>query len=176
MKCQDFASEPSKCKYLRANFSGCECESVKVSPHSPGQVQNDEILVRFILVKAQLDDEGRPTPMAFTDVETIGLSVNRLSHTNTEEMKRKVHLKLENDRREGKDRDFMGVIKVLCGDVRGLVCDQKFRTFCVYDTANIDDISQADICQEGRSQEGRSKASQWRRRLKTIFSEKVEDL
>ena len=76
------------------------------------------------------------------------LSVNRKGYTDELELRGKIETKIACDREAGRPRDdFYRVITIRCGDVRGLVDEDGRRLFCVYDTANIDDISHADVCQ-----------------------------
>ena len=139
-----------KCIHYRKEYPGCECEKYSVSDHSPGLVQNDELLIRTVYSPIQINQEtGQVDPAFFrNDALKRGLSINRKHHVSEADLRRKIECKIARDRSEGKKRDdFYRVVTARCSAVRRLVSDDGERLFCVYDTASEEDISHADICQ-----------------------------
>ncbi len=61
-----------------------ELETLRVSPNSPGPVQDAEVVVRAIDQPLHFAD-GEFTPAAFTDCASVGLSVDRLAHCTLEQ-------------------------------------------------------------------------------------------
>ena len=138
-----------KCVHYREHFPECECERSSVSAHSPGLVQDDEILIRTLYSPFQINEEtGRVDPAHFrTDLEKRGFSVNRMDHISETDLQTKIARKIEHDRAKGRQRgEFYRVVTARCGDIRHLV-DGDRRLFCTYDTASEDDPSHADVCQ-----------------------------
>ena len=139
-----------KCIHYREEYPGCECEKYSVSDHSPGLVQNDELLIRTVYSPIQINQEtGQVNPAFFrNDALKRGLSINRKHQVSEADLRRKIECKIVRDRNEGKERDdFYRVVTARCSAVRRLVSDDGERLFCVYDTASEEDISHADICQ-----------------------------
>jgi len=125
-------------------------EDSSVNDYSPGPVQDEEELLRMIFSPIHWDkDTGKLTTLALHDAVKKGLSVNRITHVGLSELRKKVDKKIEIDRRNGKDREFIGFAKVTCKDVRKIVTQQQIKqAFYVYDTATQADPSHADVCQE----------------------------
>ncbi len=73
-----------RCIRFDKECPGCLCERFSFGNGSPGLVASDEVLVRFHFSPCDLDDEGRPTTFAFSDVESLGLSVTRDRATDAE--------------------------------------------------------------------------------------------
>ena len=139
-----------KCIHYREEYPGCGCEKCSVSDHSPGLVQNHELLIRTVYSPVQINQEtGQVDPAFFRqDALKRGLSINRKHHVSEADLRKKIEDKIARDRNEGKERDeFYRVVAARCGDVRRLVSEDGERLFCVYDTAYEEDISHADICQ-----------------------------
>ncbi len=139
-----------KCVYYRDLFPNCECESRSVSDHSPGLVQDDEVLVRVLYSPHYINKEtGEVTPAAFTDARKRGLSVRRKAHISEKDHRAKIEEKVAADQAAGRNNDgFWQVIYTKCADLRNLKLDDGGdRSFCVYDTATEDDRSHTDVCQ-----------------------------
>lgn len=151
-----------KCVHYRDLSPNCECENYSVSDHSPGLVQDNEVLVRILYSPHYINKEtGEVTPAAFTDARKRGLSVRRKTHISEEDHRAKIEEKVAVDQSAGRNNDgFWRVIYTRCTALRNLKLDSGGgRAFCVYDTATEDDPSHADVCQafelpphtEGRS-------------------------
>jgi hypothetical protein len=138
-KCRRLAECPAK---------SLNWESESVSDHSPGVVENGEILARQIFSPIHIDtDDNTLTPAAFNDVFDKGLSVNRLSHSAENEIHEAGRSKAQKDRDHGKVRQYLGFVDADCSDIRSIVDshDQK-KVFGVFDTALPDAKNHADIC------------------------------
>lgn len=139
-----------KCVHYRERFPDCECEKCSVSDYSPGTAGDEEVLIRTLYSPFQINSEtGHVDPVHFRqDALRRGLSVNRKRHTTEAELRAKIEAKIVRDIQDGKRRDrFYKVVTARCGDIRSLVDEDGRRQFCVYDTANRDDRSHADVCQ-----------------------------
>jgi hypothetical protein len=55
-------------------------ERCSVSRHSPGPVQDDEMVVRVLDQPLHVGSDDMLKPSAFTDLESLGMSVQRLAH------------------------------------------------------------------------------------------------
>lgn len=138
-----------KCVHYREAFPECECERVTVSDFSPGPVQDDEILIRTLYSPIHVNNQTQEIkPAAFDDVLKRGLSVDRKSHISQRELEIKTRGKIEQDLEAGKRRDdFWGVTVADCSNVRSILAEERYRSFCIYDTATEDNRAHADICQ-----------------------------
>lgn len=172
MECIDFFSEhienKEKCKELQklpySKLIEWECETA--SQHSPGPVDDKEILCRQIISPIHYDEEANAlTAAAFDDVANKGLSVNRLSYTSNSDITRNAENRVENHNQhnseEKKRRTFIGILQFNCIEIRSITVNVNVLTpvrgLAVFDTASEGDQSHADICQivKGRA-EGRS--------------------
>ena len=130
-----------KCVHYRESFPGCDCEKRSVSQHSPGVVENDEMLVRTIFKERMLDPEGRLKPVYFRrDLERRGFSVDRISHIEAKELKSS---KRTDPRYEG----HLKFISAVSENLRNLMDENGTRLYCIYDTATAENRAHADICQ-----------------------------
>ena len=146
-----------KCTHYREAFPNCECEQHSVSDHSPGTVQDDEVLIRTVYSRVQLNSEtGCIDPVHLRhDARTRGLSLNRKSHITEGDLRARIEAKIARDRAAGKRTDnFYKVIATRLRDLKCLVDDDGRRLFCVYDTATRDDTSHADMCQSSEPAKG----------------------
>lgn len=145
-----YGGSDCKCVHYRDLFPNCECENGSVSDHSPGLVQDDEVLVRVLYSPHYINKEtGEVTPAAFADARTRGLSIRRKTHISEKDHRAKIEEKVAVDQAAGRNNDgFWRVVYTRCTDVRNLKLDNGGgRAFCVYDTATEDDSSHADVCQ-----------------------------
>jgi hypothetical protein len=128
---------------------GCECsaEKASVSVYSPGVVACGEKLARNVFSPIHISAKtGEILPALFSDVATIGLSVDRLGYASEQDVADRGYLKQDRDRGNGKNRDYFGFITSVCGDIRSLN-DEAGRLFCVFDTGKEDNEFHADVCQ-----------------------------
>ncbi|WP_147376781.1 hypothetical protein [Noviherbaspirillum saxi] len=161
MDCIEFFSQNSgnkqKCKDLQKlsqeQLVGWEGESA--SAHSPGPVQDNEILCRQIVSPVHYDPETNSlTAAAFSDASSFGMSVNRLAHASQEYIEELGENRVfrHNQGNPEKERLYLGTIQFLCADVRQITVQFEtdpapLRGFGVYDTALETDRSHADICE-----------------------------
>ena len=76
-----------KCSHYRQHFPDCACEGESVSHHSPGLVEDDEVLVRTVFREGVVDSDGRPKPSYFRrDPESRGFSVDRMRIVNPQSL------------------------------------------------------------------------------------------
>ena len=113
------------------------------------------------------------SPGAFTDVETIGMSSNRIEHTKIEflvqaaESRAKEYNKAHHD----KLRQFLGFVVFRVSDIRQghFQADEnapKIRLFGAFDTAMLNNESHSDVLRLGHNTEDkrhklRAKAVLW---------------
>ena len=136
-----------KCKYLAEEHArSLMWEKETVSLDSPGIVEDEEEIARQIHSPHSYDKETEKlTTYAFDDMFNKGLSVNRLSLKNVEELHDIGEKKAEKARETNPNREYVGLSIAEVENVRN--CDEGTeRWFAVYDTSNEDDISHADVC------------------------------
>jgi hypothetical protein len=117
---------------------GCRCQLVQVSKHSPGQVENTEVLVRILVAPQHMRRKtGRPRSAALTDAERGGLSVFREERATDAEIRKVAEdLVFSARARQGKGAGVFGVLKMECVKVRNFCRDtEKEPCYCVYDSA-----------------------------------------
>lgn len=130
-----------KCAHYRQHFPDCRCERESVSKHSPGPVQDDEILVRTLFRKQATDRDGRLKPTYFRPEPTSrGFSVDRLSLVGGGSL-------AESKRTDARYNGYLQFIAARSGDLRAATLDDGKRLFCVYDSGTVENNAHADICQ-----------------------------
>jgi hypothetical protein len=157
MGCKEFFSEnqanPQKCKELqkrdKATLNNWETESA--SDFSPGVVENDEVLYQQIVDPTHLDPHRAALkPTAFQDSANKGLSTHRVAFSSWDDLvavgKRRAE-QFNADNPERPPRSLWGFASFRTSDVRGILAPSQERAYFVYDTANENDRSHADICQ-----------------------------
>jgi hypothetical protein len=156
VKCQSLFDDCSgdvgnRCEKLTKESPNCECEQGSVSPYSPGTVQHNELLARLIFSPIHIDEvDGSVKEAAFSDVQDKGLSVNRLTSSNAEEIDKIGEEKAKQDKlsESKRDREYLGVVMASAGEIRAIKNPgSDGRAFCIYDTALKNNISHADVCQ-----------------------------
>jgi hypothetical protein len=135
------------------------CQNVKVGADSPGPVLDDEVLARFVFCPTHLkkngDEYGQIDESLFTDITSIGGSVNRLIATDGS-VTESIHQRGESiaalvrrgtpTRSPQPDRHYLGAIKLATHEIRALVVDEVARRLRVYDTSRgPDDSFHGDI-------------------------------
>lgn len=130
-----------KCVYYRDHFPDCACEQGSVSEHSPGPVDDDEVLVRTLFQDNVVDADGCPKPSYFRRGPTSrGFSVDRMRVVDP-------HSLVANKKADSRYSGYLGFIAVCGGDVRSLRSDDGTRLFCLYDSATAENKAHSDICQ-----------------------------
>lgn len=161
MDCTEFFTQNSgnkqKCKELQElpEPQLLDWEAQPASTHSPGPVQDNEILCRQIVSPIHYDPETDTlTVSAFADASSLGMSVNRLSHATKEYIEELGADRVfrHNEANPEKERLYLGTVQFLCADVRKITVQLEddpapLRGFGVYDTALETDPSHADICE-----------------------------
>lgn len=130
-----------KCVHYRDQFPDCACEQGSVSEHSPGPVDDGEVLVRTVFQDDVVDPDGRPKPSFFRrDPTSRGLSVDRMRFVDPQSL-------VTNKKADHRYTGYLGFIAVRGGELRALRSEDGTRLFCVYDSATADNEAHADICQ-----------------------------
>ena len=142
-----YGHEDCKCIHYRERFPDCECEHESVSEHSPGPVDDNEILVRTLFREQPIDPDGHLKPAYFrSDPKARGFSVDRVLLMGSKSL---MSSKLDDARYNG----YLQFIAICTMDVRGLQEGGK-RLFCVYDSGTVMNRFHADICQNVHVQPG----------------------
>lgn len=71
---------------LATDAERAKWERCSVSRHSPGPVHDDEIVVRVLDQPLHVGSNDMLKPSAFTDLESLGMSVQRLAHCTVGEV------------------------------------------------------------------------------------------
>ena len=146
----------SRSEEFAAEFNiGCACQYVSISVHSPGVVQDDEMLARFVLEPKHLKD-GCIEVGALRDINGNGLSLQRQRPSDGARLRMQGD-KLMSDQNERARRraeatgsplpapqTFVGVVEIVTGRVRRHRVEGA-PPFCVMDSAEADDPLHADI-------------------------------
>lgn len=176
MGCREFfeahAEDLQRCKTLQQQSleTQLEWEAETASSHSPGPIKNDETLIRYWLNPVHYDRQtGTLKATAFDDASNKGLSVNRLNHVSLEDIRDTAQVRVEAWIQANPDkipRELIGYSDFSAGEARSVQVVEpppSRRAFAVYDTANLQDKSHADVCQiVSTTQGGRSARSQMR--------------
>ena len=129
-----------KCAHYRERFPDCICEHGSVSEHSPGPVDDGEVLVRTLFREQQSDADGHLKPVYFRhDPASRGFSVDRVLLMGAESL-------TSSKRTDARYNGQLQFIATCTKDVRGLL-DRGKRLFCVYDSGTVENSFHADICQ-----------------------------
>ncbi|WP_295864940.1 hypothetical protein [uncultured Xanthomonas sp.] len=137
------------------------------SPWSPGAVDLEEEIARQVHSPLHWDEELRQIKLGFFDDLTgQGLSVNRLAHTNLERL-----AIVSRERAEKRGREAIGFVVARVTQLIEVMRAIQDGSGAVFDTANEDDISHADVCQtKGAKAVGRAMRQDLFEALKGNFS------
>lgn len=137
-------SDQQRVGEINAAAPDCVCEKGRMSRHSPGVINNSEILARFVFFPIQIDKKGRFKPSLFSHVHSKGCSIQRDSVAKNDELLEFVREFLS----KKDDRSWKGVLFGKCHDIRSISANEAHRrAVCVYDTANADNPAHAELCQ-----------------------------
>jgi hypothetical protein len=109
----------------------CGCENFSLSDHSPGRVDDSELLDLIISDPQSIQDGKLPHPSALVQIDRAGLSVLRDRAAN-EEFEQTIRELKDRAEMNGKERFFHGICSIRTAGIRG---DAENRFLCVYDTA-----------------------------------------
>lgn len=144
-----------------AEFSECACESVSISMHSPGKIDNSEILARLVFEPKHIDADGNIEVGALYDISRNGLSLQRRVENDGARLAALGHdmAQSRNERsraqvlQSGKDvkpeEKFLGIVELMVGKIRAHEIANR-RSFCVMDSAKEDDSLHTDIITNGK--------------------------
>jgi hypothetical protein len=176
MNCREFfngnVENTELCKVLQKEplETQIEWESETASEHSPMPVSDDEQLVRYWINPIHFDVQtGILKPTAFDEATRYGLSVNRLKYVAIEDVRVVAQVRVDqwtHANSEKLARTLIGYSSFSASEVRATQTAAPLplrRALGVYDTASLDDISHADVCQIAPdAQGGRSARFQMR--------------
>ncbi len=158
---------------VHANFPDGDCEHVSISPHSPGPVDDAELLTRLVVHPIHYD-RGIVSPMAFQDATTIDLSVFREAIATDAE----IQLSIDEIRALGEtrvppqERLISLVMQASAKDVRAAKFESDGGWMCrVYDTAVLEKPAHASVFTPTVARKG-SAQRQVRKELLRIFGAK----
>ena len=155
-----------RCVSFENACPNCLCEEYSVGIGSPGPINSEERLTRFHFSPLDFDFSGKLTTFAFSDVESIGLSITR-EQASDEVMlaaiERRLHL-LE------PDVVWHSVSVASASAIRALTRTQENkapeRAFCVYDTAEPENVQHAEVMQ---TKAGRKLRSELRKQFGAVL-------
>jgi hypothetical protein len=158
--CQEFFQRQRDPKELGPELRSLAHETIlpwelqSASEQSPSSIQNDELLYRQMLDPVHWNSQKHEfTPGAFTDVDSIGMSVNRIKFTTLEDLACRALERVVKHKQiypERPPRTFLGFTVLRCFEIREQMLQTEngelLRLFGVFDTASLEDKSHADIC------------------------------
>ena len=165
MRCIEFFEANPEGKKFKLLVDKTEAELVAweketASLHSPGPVNDDELVYHQILDPTNLT-EARDglNPKSFDTATGIGMSVNRIAHATLDQMKELGRARADafNAANPGnpQPRSLWGFVPIQVSLVRSLISKvTNTRGLFVFDTGLPHDISHADIGQVTRDQKG----------------------
>ena len=115
-----------------------------MSRHSPGPVENDEQIARFVFSPVHVTRNGALKP-SLTHADHKGCSVQRVSIASDEELSTFVKSFLEINSQCA----WLGVVTASCNEIRRMSVPNENRidrAACVYDTAEPNNAAHAEIC------------------------------
>jgi hypothetical protein len=105
-------------------------------------LQSHEIIARFVFLDSHVGKNGQVRPNTFSQVNTVGCSIQRDSIAPTDE----IRLFVRNFIRKNPGRTLQGVITAGCGALRSIRIDGiDGRTICLYDTALPENPAHGEI-------------------------------
>jgi hypothetical protein len=144
-----FKGEPKDfVSYVLQQDTDGACQNVRVGVDSPGPVKDIEAVARFVFCPAHVNRSqgtlGAVDETLFIDVLTIGGSINRLVETNND-ITETLHSRGEdtaegvrtgaNGRPPQPDRQYLGAVRLIAGDVRAIAFDTVPNRVRIYDTS-----------------------------------------
>lgn len=147
-------NDKKKCKLLSQYspqiLEGWEKETA--SSLSLGVVANEEILFFQIVDPTHyITEQGELTPKAFDAAQSHGLSVNRIKYASCEDLIKSAERRAAKYNEENptkKQRKLWGFARFVAGKIRSIpVKSDGPRGLFIFDTAEPDNISHAEICE-----------------------------
>lgn len=169
MTCREFfdtqLENKKKCKLLQQmdEVALSTWENETASEYSPGVVLDEEILYQQIVDPTHIAPDGISLlPKSFDVCSSHGLSTNRLAHSSLAEMIRRGVDRAQKYNANFPDkaqRKLWGFVTYSVEEIRKIQCEVAgTRGLFVFDTANEDDISHAEVCQGGVNSKSSSQA------------------
>jgi hypothetical protein len=158
---ESVAQSKDKAGDLQKTGNAIQWESLTASVHSPGPIQNKEILLRLVINPLHIDPaDGSIKPSLVSDVKDKGASCQRLGYGTEDEAIQAGRTLATSKNAAAPDkppRSVYGTVKFSVSEIRALVVASNSRAFGVFDTALPTNGSHADIFQLVNSpQEARS--------------------
>jgi hypothetical protein len=77
-----------RAQWLDQQEPGCRCQRISISEHSPGPVDDTEILIRIVIAPYHVHPKtGSPKASALTHAESIGMSLFREGRATDNEIR-----------------------------------------------------------------------------------------
>lgn len=116
-----------------------------MSTHSPGVVENSEVLARFVFSPLHFHKKnGQLMPNVFSHVHNKGCSIQRDSIAQKDEIVGFIKRLLLAQNNFA----WKGLLLAECQTVRGILTNKSTkRAVCVYDTAENENPAHGEICQ-----------------------------
>ena len=127
----------------------CVCQLGSISPHSPGVVADEEVLIRILVAPQHMQGKKQlPRASALTDAERNGLSVFRHDFAADEKIRSVARTLVEKALKSNKNAGVFGVMLLNTMTLRTFQSVTEDRPcYCVYDTALADNQSHSEIFQ-----------------------------
>lgn len=129
-------------------------EALTASPeHSPGPVKDNEELRRSFIWPTHFETEDEPSPGAFADLWSHGLSVDRALYRGVEQSQEDAKIRVDQwnaDNPDKPQRKLHALATVQARDLRAVEVIGA-RALVIFDTALAANTSHADVCAIGAS-------------------------
>lgn len=126
-------------KHLDTTHPECACEACRVSPFSPGPLDDAETVVTVITNKRYVSDIGTIEPTMFDQRISNGISVDRRMHTTLDEYTARAE-----QLTVGEGKSDCGSIELSVAILRE-IRHGSARAFAIYDTALENNTAHAEI-------------------------------
>src|ERR1700675_2444052 len=92
-RCRDcqkrLEDDPKRSVKFGAEHPGCACDQVSISLHSPGRIEDRELLARVVIEPKNVNNEdGTIEAASLREALTYGLSLQRREYVNNSELRK----------------------------------------------------------------------------------------
>ncbi|MGO9473022.1 MAG: hypothetical protein ACLPWS_06350 [Rhodomicrobium sp.] len=158
---------------VEEQFPDGVCETVSISPHSQGPVEDSETLMRFVFAPIHVDEKtGAPLPTAFSDAWNSDLSVFREERASDEEIRLAITQVKEIGlaKNPPKPRKLVAIMLAAASQIRAEMVESTVsRAFRVYDTAEPEKPNHASVFVTKTARSKNMGEKKVRRRLFELF-------
>lgn len=123
----------------------CACEKHRTSPFSPGVIDDNEFVTRFVFSPVHLNKaKNKIKSSVFSHVHHKGCSIQRESIVSDNELTNFV----ENFKKMNPQLTWYGILTARCAELRGIqITGQSKRAICLYDMAEHDNPAHGEMHQ-----------------------------